>query len=122
MKCNKIVFIRDVLRRYYPPIDTPEELYEAGIPWAATHDAWTYSIKGATEPYLIGLVSRYQTHDSDELIRLAKKGGYGFGVEIMATGESNHNIHAPRNGVRSERSELCNPSSYSRLVTHVPMS
>ncbi|CAH1403358.1 unnamed protein product [Nezara viridula] len=71
---------------YYPPIDTPLQLYEAGIPWAADHSAWIFSIQGATELPFKGLVKRYEVHSHESLISLIKKGGYGFGIEIMPAG------------------------------------
>nr|XP_014289206.1 glutamate receptor ionotropic, NMDA 2C-like [Halyomorpha halys] len=71
---------------YYPPIDTPQQLYEAGIPWAADHYAWVFSIQGATEQPFKALTERFEAHSHDTLISLLKKGGYGFGIEIMPAG------------------------------------
>ncbi|XP_073981687.1 glutamate receptor ionotropic, delta-1-like isoform X2 [Rhodnius prolixus] len=78
---------------YYPPIDHPKDLYEAGIPWAADHEAWTYSLKGTSVSYLKGLVKTFEAHDTETLIELAKKGGYGFAIEIMAGGHVTHTAH-----------------------------
>nr|WVD93706.1 ionotropic receptor 41c.1 [Graphosoma rubrolineatum] len=71
---------------YYPPIDSPLQLYEAGIPWAADHMAWIFSIQDATEQPLKGLVERFEVHSHETLISLLKKSDYGFIIEIMPGG------------------------------------
>ncbi|KAK9512160.1 hypothetical protein O3M35_000643 [Rhynocoris fuscipes] len=78
---------------YYPPIDHPKDLYKSGIPWAATHNAWIYSLQEAAEPYLSGLINRFEVHDTETLKKLAKKGGYGFCIEIMAGGHVTQQDH-----------------------------
>ena len=62
------------------------QFYATGLPWAADHFAWVFSIQGATEQPLKGIAERFEAHSSETLIELSKKGGYGFSIEIMAAG------------------------------------
>ncbi|KAK9512062.1 hypothetical protein O3M35_000571 [Rhynocoris fuscipes] len=78
---------------YYPAIDDGRQLYESGIHWVSSHDAWVYSIRNASEPYLRGLVDRFEAHDTETLKKLAKKDGYAFPIEIMTGGHVTQQEH-----------------------------
>nr|APZ81418.1 ionotropic receptor 41a.4 [Adelphocoris lineolatus] len=71
---------------YYPPIDNMRQLYASGLPWTADHIAWVKNLMDADEPFIKDLLSKFEVHDQEMLSQLAKKGGYGFTIELTNGG------------------------------------
>ncbi|XP_066993966.2 probable glutamate receptor [Anabrus simplex] len=72
--------------RFEPPIDTVEDLALRDMPWAANHEAWVFSIKEATEPYLQRIVHNFHVLSDDDLAIRATQGDLAVGVERLNGG------------------------------------
>ncbi|KAF6204285.1 hypothetical protein GE061_002625 [Apolygus lucorum] len=72
--------------KYYPPIDNMRELSASGLPWTADHIAWVQNLLAADEPHIKVLLRKFEVHDDNVLSQLAKKGGYGFTIELTTGG------------------------------------
>ncbi|PSN50071.1 Ionotropic receptor 41a3 [Blattella germanica] len=72
--------------RFEHPINSVADLAGSNMIWAATLDAWVYSIEEATEPDLKHIVRNYRTLGEEELLRRAFKGDTAFAVERLLGG------------------------------------
>ncbi|XP_069668915.1 glutamate receptor ionotropic, delta-2-like [Periplaneta americana] len=72
--------------RFEHPINTVAELAKSEILWAATTEAWVYSILEATEPDLAHVTRNYRVLSEEQLLGHAFKEDMAFAVERLLGG------------------------------------
>lgn len=72
--------------RYEKPIDTVAQLADANMEWGATHDAWIFSIRDATQPNILKLLNNFRTLSKTELELRSKTRDFSFSIERLAFG------------------------------------
>nr|QJX74374.1 ionotropic receptor 1 [Ceracris kiangsu] len=72
--------------KYEPPIDSVRDLYESGIEWAATHEAWVFSLREATQPVITDLYRRFRVHKEDELHARTVARDLAYSIERLPAG------------------------------------
>ncbi|XP_068084386.1 uncharacterized protein [Anabrus simplex] len=72
--------------RYEPPIDTVDDLAKSGIHWAATHEAWIFSLREATDPIVRFLYLQFQVFKEDTLHRRSTTRDLAFSIERLPAG------------------------------------
>jgi hypothetical protein len=73
--------------RFEHPIDTVEDLARSNMLWAATTEAWAFSIQGATEPNLIHITHNFRVMTNEQLLVHAYAGDMAFAVERLLGGK-----------------------------------
>ena len=73
--------------RFEHPIDTVEDLARSNMLWAATTEAWAFSIEGATEPDLIHITHNFKVMTHEQLLVHAYAGDMAFAVERLLDGK-----------------------------------
>jgi hypothetical protein len=62
--------------------------------WAATTEAWIYSIQEATEPDLLHITQNFRVMRDEQLLAHAFAGDLAFAVERLLGGKhGQHNVH-----------------------------
>ncbi|XP_055543537.1 uncharacterized protein LOC129729082 [Wyeomyia smithii] len=72
--------------RFEPPINTVQDLTDSNIHWAATQDAWIFSIRMATQPTIVKLLQNFETHPKEFLHTRALKGELAYSIERLPYG------------------------------------
>ncbi|XP_065353423.1 uncharacterized protein Ir92a [Cloeon dipterum] len=74
--------------RYDQPLDTPRQMAKRGFKWAASHDAWAFSLREASDD-VFGKVYRLFTPMTEEQLQLAALKGHrvAFAVERLPSGQ-----------------------------------
>ncbi|XP_058448780.1 uncharacterized protein LOC131428754 [Malaya genurostris] len=72
--------------RYEPPINTVQDLADSNIHWATTHDAWIFSILMATQPMIVKILHKFETHPKEILHRRALDQELAYGIERLPYG------------------------------------
>ncbi|XP_046988138.1 uncharacterized protein LOC124593834 [Schistocerca americana] len=72
--------------KYEPPIDSVRDLYESGIEWAATHEAWVFSLREATQPVITDLYHRFRVHKEDVLHARTVARDLAYSIERLPAG------------------------------------
>lgn len=75
-----------MIDRYLPPVDSVADLANSGLGWGATHDAWIFSLREATEPEMKILLDRFMALPSDRLHSLSLEEEFAFSVERLPAG------------------------------------
>lgn len=73
--------------RFEHPIDTVEDLARSNMLWAATTEAWAFSIQGATEPNRIHITHNFKVMTHEQLLVHAYTGDMAFAVERLLGGK-----------------------------------
>ncbi|XP_046659357.1 glutamate receptor-like [Homalodisca vitripennis] len=71
---------------YRPPIDTVEDLVDSGWQWGATHDAWVFSLREATEPPMSTLLARFRALTKEQLHYNSLNDDFAFSIERLPAG------------------------------------
>ncbi|XP_054258586.1 uncharacterized protein LOC128983345 isoform X2 [Macrosteles quadrilineatus] len=71
---------------YLPPIDTVSDLVNRELQWGATHDAWIFSLREATETQMHTLVSRFRALTKEQLYYNSLTASFAFSVERLPAG------------------------------------
>lgn len=71
---------------YEPPVDTVTDLVNSQLQWGATHDAWIFSLREATEPKMKTLLSRFRALPKEVLYNNSFKANFAFSVERLPAG------------------------------------
>ncbi|KAG8236921.1 hypothetical protein J437_LFUL016781 [Ladona fulva] len=69
-----------------PPIDTISQLAESQLPWAATHPAWAFSLRGATDPIHRTLLNNFKVMNEKELHAHSMGRSIAYAVERLPAG------------------------------------
>ncbi|KAF4517543.1 hypothetical protein B566_EDAN005107 [Ephemera danica] len=72
--------------QYATPIDTAADLARRGLHWAATHDAWAFSLREASDPVHSKVYQLFLELDEATLAREATRGKLAFSVERLPAG------------------------------------
>ncbi|CAB3362610.1 Hypothetical predicted protein [Cloeon dipterum] len=74
--------------RFDQPLDTPRQMAKRGFKWAASHDAWAFSLREASDD-VFGKVYRLFTTMTEEQLQLAALKGHrvAFAVERLPSGQ-----------------------------------
>jgi len=73
--------------RFEHPIDTVEDLARSDMLWAATTEAWAFSIQGATEPNLIHITHNFKVMTYEQLLAHAYAADMALAVERLLGGK-----------------------------------
>nr|CAD7440683.1 unnamed protein product [Timema bartmani] len=74
------------LPRYWPPIDTMADLAASNMPWAATHEAWAYILRGATDYVTSHVYQQFHVYKKEELRRRSTSRDLAFAIERLPAG------------------------------------
>jgi hypothetical protein len=83
----KIMSLMLSCSRYEHPIDTVEDLARSNMLWAATTEAWVFSIEGATEPNLIHITHNFKVMTFEQLLAHVYAGDMAFAIERLLGGK-----------------------------------
>lgn len=72
--------------QYEPPIDTPHQMAERSLEWGGTQDAWTFSVRLATQPDIQKVVRMFSAKSDEALHARTRTGDFGFALERLAYG------------------------------------
>jgi len=73
--------------RFEHPIDTVEDLARSDMLWAATAEAWAFSIQEATEPNLIHIMRNFRVMTSEQMLAHAYAADLALAVEKLLGGK-----------------------------------
>ncbi|KAM8711688.1 hypothetical protein ACLKA7_012231 [Drosophila subpalustris] len=66
--------------------DTLHRMRSHRLQWAASSEAWVYSIRGSDDPLMQDLLSNFHVYSDEQLLHLAHTGHMGFTVERLPFG------------------------------------
>lgn len=75
-----------MIDRFLPPVDSVADLAKSGLGWGATHDAWIFSLREATEPEMKILLDKFMALPSNRLHSLSLEKEFAFSVERLPAG------------------------------------
>ncbi|XP_045512738.1 uncharacterized protein LOC123707029 isoform X3 [Pieris brassicae] len=72
--------------RYEPSVDTIQDMVDRKVTWAATHDAWVFSLSASQDPLIKQLVRQFHIYEPEELKRLSFTRKVAYSVERLPAG------------------------------------
>lgn len=72
--------------QYGNAIDTVQDLADSDLEWAATHDAWIFSIQQATQPMMKTILKKFRTFPKEELAARMVQQNLAFSIERLPYG------------------------------------
>ena len=77
-----------LVSRFEPPVDTLADLAHSKFHWAATHDAWVFSLRLAQDTNTKTVYNKFQVMTADQLKKEGQEGMTAFSLERLTGGQS----------------------------------